>query len=136
MPVYSAWQFPHVHVPAPTERRLQLIASPSTTGCESASVIITSVVPGGTTGRHSHECDEIIFVTGRGTALLGEETELIETDSVIIAPRGVPHECRNGSETATLKLYCVFVPPLQPWGPIVPLVEKTKEYLQAERRSE
>ena len=58
----------------------------------------------------------------------GKEVPL-ETDSVVLAPKGIPHECRNVSETETLKLFCVFMPAIKVAGAMDELLAKTKEYL-------
>jgi len=61
---------------------------------------------------------------------MGGEKVKIETDSVILAPKGVEHECRNTSGTETLKLFCVYIPPLKLNELLLGLASKTKEYLK------
>jgi mannose-6-phosphate isomerase-like protein (cupin superfamily) len=132
MPVYNGWEFPNVKVDPPTVRYLKLIASPDTNGYNNASVFFSHIPVGGTTGMHTHaNNDEIMYFTGRGICIEnGKESEL-QTDSVVIAPKGVPHECRNTSETETLKLFCVFLPALEAKGQVMQmLVEKTKAFLK------
>ena len=129
--VYEGWKFPSVKAEPPAERYLKLIASPETTGYERASVLFSHLPPGGSTGMHTHPgSDEIMYVVGRGEGMIGDKKVKIETDSVAIAPMGVEHGCWNTSETDTLKLCCVFVPPLKPAGLLTELVDKTKEYLK------
>ena len=129
--VYKGWEFPSVKVEPPNVRYLKMIASPEVTGYEKASVLFSHIPPGSTTGLHTHpDSDEIIYFTGRGEGRMGGEKVEIETDSVMIAPMGVEHECRNTSETETLKLFCVFVPPLKATGLLADLARKTKEFIE------
>jgi len=129
--VYEGWKFPSVKVEPPNRRYLKLIASPETTGFDKATVLFSHIPPGGTTGRHTHpNSDEIIYFIGRGEGTIGNDEVEIETDSVMIAPMGVEHECRNSSETETLKLFCVFIPALKPSGVLKELIDKTNKYLK------
>ena len=129
--VYEGWKFPWVKVEPPTERYWKLIASPETTGYERASVLFSHLPPGGSTGMHTHPgSDEIMYFVGRGEGMIGDKKVKLETDSVMIAPMGVEHGCWNTSGTDTLRLCCVFVPPLKPTGLLAELVDKTKEYLK------
>ena len=131
--VYNGWELPSVKAEPPRERYLKLIACPETTGYDKATVLFSHIPPGSTTGMHTHpDSDEIIYCIGRGECTIdGEKIEKvkIETDSVIVAPKGVEHECRNTSETETLKLFCVYLPPLKLSELLLGLAKKTKEYL-------
>ena len=128
--VYEGWKIPSLKVEAPDTRYLKLIASPAATGYENATVLCCHIPPGGGTGVHTHPSDEIIYFIGRGESILAGEKSKIETDSVVIAPAGVEHGCWNTSETETLKLFCVFVPPLEDTERIGELARKTREYLE------
>jgi quercetin dioxygenase-like cupin family protein len=103
--------------------------SPELNGYKDATIIFSHIPPGSTTGRHTHASDEIMYVVGRGEGTVGDEVCKIETDSVVFAPRGIEHECRNTSETDTLKLFCVFIPPLKPPALLSKLIETTKKQL-------
>jgi len=128
--VFHGWEFPFAKTPAPNERFLRLIASAETNGYDKATVLLVHLPPLGTTGLHTHpDSDEIIFVTGRGEGTVAGEKTRLEADSVIIAPKGVEHQCHNTSETETLKLYCVFVPPMKLSPTLQELAKPTKEYL-------
>ena len=128
---YEGWKFPAIKVESPNMRYLKLIASPETTGYDKATILFCHIPPGGSTGSHVHASnDEIIYAVGRGEGTLAGEKLRIETDSVIIAPMGIEHECRNISETETLKLFCVFLPSLGPSGALLELRDKTKKYLK------
>ena len=129
--VYKGWEFPSVKAAPPRERFLKLIACPETTGYEKATVLLSHIPPGSTSGLHTHtDCDEIMYCVGRGECTIAGEKVKLETDSVIVAPMGVEHECRNTSETETLKLFCVYIPPIEPNKLLVELAEKTREYLK------
>lgn len=129
--VYNGWQFPSVKAEPPRERYLKLIACPETTGYEKATVLFSHIPPGSTSGMHTHpNSDEIMYCVGRGECVIAGGKVKLETDSVIVAPRGVEHECRNTSETETLKLFCVYLPPLELSELLLGLAQKTKEYLK------
>lgn len=133
--VYEGWEFPSVKAEPPNTRYLKMIASPEATGYEKATILFSHIPPGSTSGMHLHpDSDEIMYCIGRGEGKIGEETLKIETDSVIIAPMGVEHECRNTSETETLKIFCVFIPPLKAAGLLEELAHKTKEYIEGKHR--
>ncbi len=129
--VYNGWEFPAVKIAPPRERYLKLIACPETTGYEKATILFSHIPPGNTTGSHTHpDSDEIMYCVGRGECTMNGEKVKIETDSVIVAPMGVEHECRNTSGTETLKLFCVFLPPMKLSEPLAALVPETREYLK------
>ena len=128
--VFQGWEFPFAKTPAPGERSLRLIASAETNGYDKATVLLVHLPPLGTTGLHTHpDSDEIIFVNGRGEGSVAGEKSKLEVDSIIIAPKGVEHECRNTSDTESLKLYCVFIPPMKLSPTLHTIVQPTKEYL-------
>lgn len=126
--VYDGWEYPSVKADPPNTRFLKIIMSPEVNSYDKATVLFSHIPPGSTTGMHTHETDEIMYVVGRGEAQVGEETVPLETDSVIFAPGGVEHECRNTSGTETLKLFCVYIPPLKPSPLVEQLIKKTKAY--------
>jgi len=132
--VYRGWEFPAVKVEPPRERYLKLIACPETTGYNTATVLFSHIPAGSGTGKHTHpDSDEIMYFVGRGECLMDGEAIELETDSVIIAPKGVEHECRNTSETETLKIFCVYIPPLKLSELLAELAQKTKEYLASKK---
>jgi mannose-6-phosphate isomerase-like protein (cupin superfamily) len=49
---------------------------------------------------------------------------------VILAPKGITHECRNTSDTDTLKLFCVYIPPIKPTPLLETLIDRTKSFLE------
>jgi mannose-6-phosphate isomerase-like protein (cupin superfamily) len=134
--VYQGWEFPVFKGKAPMERYVKLIMSPETTGYPHCSLFFSFLLPGMTTSSHVHEeADEIMFVVGRGKAIIdGQEFDL-QDGSVIFSPRGSEHEVQNTSDYELLKLFCVFIPPIRP--PDLPnksmldeLLEKTIPYLE------
>ena len=128
--VYDGWEFPSVKLDPPNTRFMKMIMSPEVNSYNKATVLLAYIPPGSSTGRHTHPGDEIIcIIGGRGEGYVGDEVTKLEADSVILAPRGVEHECRNTSETETLKLFCVFIPPLEPSPLLEKLIEKTRKYL-------
>lgn len=81
---------------------------------------------------HVHvDSDEIIYFVGRGEGIIDGEKIQLETDSVMVVPKGVEHECRNTTETETLKLFCVFVPPIKLNETLKKLAEETREHLES-----
>ena len=129
--VYKGREFPSVRVEPPRERYLKLITCPETTGYELATVLFSHIPPGSATGVHTHpDSDEIMYCVGRGECIIDDEKIKLETDSVIVAPKGIEHECRNTSETETLKLFCVYIPPMKLNELLTELAKKTKKYLE------
>ncbi|PKL58520.1 MAG: cupin domain-containing protein [Firmicutes bacterium HGW-Firmicutes-14] len=127
----EGWKYPAVHIEPPNERYIKIIESPEITGYENATILFSHIPPGGTTGLHTHpDNDEIMYFVGRGEAILDGKRSALETDSVLVAQRGVEHQCINTSKTETLKLFCVFVPALKISGPLEKLAEETKKFLQ------
>ena len=128
--VYNGWEYPMVKADPPAERFLKIILSPEIGEYEKATVLFSHIPPGSTTGKHTHDSDEIMYVVGRGVSSVGTQDYTLETDSVIFAPKGVEHECRNTSQTDTLKLFCVYIPPLKPSPLLGRLIEKTEEHVR------
>ena len=128
---YDGWAFPSVKADPPNTRFLKIILSPEVNGYNEATILFSHIPPGSSTGVHTHTSDEIMYVIGRGESQVGGEVTKLETDSVIFAPKDIEHECRNSSETETLKLFCVYIPPLKPSPLVEKLIEKTKDYLKS-----
>jgi len=105
-----------VKVPVPNERVLKVLMCPELGNVEGLTILVSIIMPGSTTGLHTHDVDEYMYVvTGRGESIAEGESSPVESDSVIFAPKGVEHEVRSTSEE-TLKLFCVYVPALKPAG--------------------
>lgn len=127
--VFNGWEYPSIKADPPTARFLKMILSPEVGDYKDATVLFSHIPPGSATGKHTHTSDEIMHVTGRGECSVGAECYKLETDSVILAPKGVEHECRNTSETETMKLFCVYIPPLKPSPLLETLIQKTNSFI-------
>jgi mannose-6-phosphate isomerase-like protein (cupin superfamily) len=93
----------------------------ASTGLDSCICLCTRVPPGtGTTsGLHTHPSDQLYYVlTGRMHARVGDETHVVEPDSLVIIPAGVPHW--NWNEGAEDELHFeLIVPPPAAGQPLV-----------------
>ena len=123
MPVFSVWKINGVRVPKPNERILKIIMSPETTGTQELTLTASLIPLSSTTGSHTHESNEIMYVAhGRGEFILNGKSTPVQADQVAFAPKGSTHEMRNAGEE-TVKLICVFYPPLKAEGYIKEAIE-------------
>jgi len=123
-------RFPYEEFGTGVTRQVRLVVSPQTTGEERASIVYAIVPPGGLSEGHVHpDFDEYIFFESAGRAVLGDDAFDVPAKAVVHAKAGVKHECLNTSEGEDLRLLCVFMPPLKPYGKYDSLIEKTNEYL-------
>ena len=112
----EVWKVPGVKVPAPNERVLKILMSPEVTNTPRLTILVSIISPHSTTGLHTHEVDEFMYiVTGRGESTVAGEKSEVEPDVLLQVPAKVEHEIRSLSDE-TLKLFCVFSPPLKPQG--------------------
>jgi len=112
----EVWKVPGVKVPAPNERVLKVLMSPEVTNTPRLSILVSIISPQSTTGLHTHEVDEFMYVVaGKGESTIAGEKSEVEPDVLLHAPAKVQHEIRNLSDE-TLKLFCVFSPPFKPQG--------------------
>ena len=112
--------------PPPTERTLKILFSPELGTTDKVTVLASFIPPGGTTGLHSHDVDEIIYIaSGRGVYVEGDKEHPVEPDVVLYAPAKVAHEVRNTGDE-TIKLLCVYVPPVKPSEVIMKAIEAAK----------
>ena len=124
-----------VKVPMPNERVLKVLMCPELGNTKDATVLVSIISPGSTTGLHTHDVDEYMYVvTGRGKSIEGGKVSEVDADSVIFAPEGFEHEVKNTSEE-TLKLFCVYVPALKPAGYLEKAIECAKKSLTKEYRT-
>lgn len=115
MSVVNAREVRGVRVSAPYERLLKVCMSPEDGRTKDFTLLVSIISPGSGTNYHCHEeSGELIYVvSGYGKATIeGKEFE-VGADTAIYAPLGVRHMIRNASDE-TMKLVCVFVPPLPP----------------------
>ena len=114
MPYKKLWEIPSYKVDPPNERTLQVIYSPQIDkGIKDVTVLMSILFPhGGRSGLHTHTVDEIMYIiTGRGEGVEGDDIFEIEPGTIIYAPAGVKHECRNFSDE-TMQILCIYVPSL------------------------
>ena len=66
------------------------------TGASELAVWLNDVAPGEEVRRHSHDCEEVIYVAaGQLVASLGRETFELAKGDALFAPTGVVHGFRN-----------------------------------------
>jgi mannose-6-phosphate isomerase-like protein (cupin superfamily) len=131
--IFDSMEVPGAKVPAPNERVLKVLLSPELGSTDKFTLLFSIISPGNTTGLHTHDVDEIMYVvTGRGECIVGEEKGELKEDTVLFAPKLVKHEVKNvGDET--LKLVCFYVPPMKPAGYFAEATNKAKEYFKGLR---
>ena len=114
MPCKRLWKIPSKKVAPPNERCLQIIYSPQQDAkVANATFLMSTLAPhSGQTGVHTHVVDEIIYIiTGRGEGEDdGKAFELVP-GTIIYAPAGIKHNCRNFSDES-MQMFCVYVPAL------------------------
>lgn len=116
MLVKRTWEIRASKVDPPFERSLKVIFSPDSDGVGDFTLLVSTLYQrGGKTAMHDHpEHGELMYVTtGRGYAILGDQTIEVEPDTTFYAPPGVQHQVVNmGDET--MKILCFFTPALPP----------------------
>jgi mannose-6-phosphate isomerase-like protein (cupin superfamily) len=103
-----------------------------TTGPHS-QVVVMSIPPGGDIGEEVHDdVDQaLVFVQGRGKAILDGQESAVGPDRLVHVPAGTRHNFLN-TGAVDLRLYTIYAPPEHEPGTI----HKTKaEADEAERRS-
>jgi mannose-6-phosphate isomerase-like protein (cupin superfamily) len=88
-----------------------------------SQVVLMSIPPGGEIGEETHhDVDQVlIFVAGKGEAILNGEHHPVATNSLCFVPAETKHNFIN-TGTSDLKLYTVYAPPEHKPG----TVHKTK----------
>ncbi|MFQ6077027.1 MAG: cupin domain-containing protein [Candidatus Bathyarchaeia archaeon] len=125
--IKKVWKVPGARVPPPNERTLKVLASPEVTKTENLTLLLSLISPGSTTGSHTHDVDEFMYmVSGRGEGTVEGEVFPLTPDVLLFAPAGAGHEIKNTGDE-TLKIFCVFTPPLKPTGYIAKAVEAAKK---------
>jgi mannose-6-phosphate isomerase-like protein (cupin superfamily) len=122
--VVKTWEMPSVKRDPPHERVLKLLYAPELNEYENATMLLSYIPPGHNSEQHVHQdSDEIMYFFGKGRGTLGDEKFDIEPDVVVLAPKGVPHQFWNTSDTDMMKIICIYVPPVK----LSPLLEKCAE---------
>ncbi|MEM3863984.1 MAG: cupin domain-containing protein [Metallosphaera sp.] len=132
MPVINAKEITGYLVPKPAERELKIVLAPQLVNYDKATILLSLIPPGSSTGLHQHGSDEIMYiVSGEGEAveiINGKETVTkVKPGYVIETTSGIQHEIKNTGST-TLELFAVFIPPLPAAGAIAEAINKAKEY--------
>ncbi len=128
--IVKVWEVPGYKVPPPNERLLKILMSPELGNTDKATVLVSMIPPGGTTGLHTHEVDEFMYVaSGRGTQTIEGKQLPVEPDTLIFAPADVPHEIKNTGDDM-IKLVCFYVPPLKPSPTFQKAIEAAKKALK------
>lgn len=118
------------------KRIIKLVISPYTTGENRLAIVHVSVPPGGISEGHIHdESDELIYFNNEGKVVLDGVEYVIEKCSIVIAKRGVKHECINTSICEELTLLCIFIPPIKPYGVYPKLIELTKKFFMKSQQT-
>ena len=131
--VYNSMDFPYAEFGEEIKREVRLVISPQTTGETRLSLVLTTLPAGAVSEGHVHDdFDEYIYFDIGGKVLLDGLAADVPPQGIVHAKAGVNHECVNASESDTLHLVCVFVPPLKPYGKYGGLIEQTNAYLARE----
>lgn len=112
--VKKVWEAPGKTMTEPYTRNIQVIYTPQhDDGMRDYTFLIANLYPvDGQTGYHTHPVVEMILIlSGRGEGRVGDEKCLLEPGTVLYAPAGVFHECKNTSDES-MKLACYFTPAL------------------------
>ncbi len=138
MPVINAKEITGYLVPKPAERELKVVLAPQLGNYDKATILLSLIPPGSSTGLHQHGSDEIMYVvSGEGEAIEiveGKQTVTkIKPGYVIRTTPGIQHEIKNTGST-TLELFCVFIPPLPTAGAVAEAINKAKEYYSTKRQ--
>jgi quercetin dioxygenase-like cupin family protein len=130
--VYDILDFPYAEFGEEGKtRQVRLVVSPETTGEKRLSLVYTTVPPGAVSEGHIHaDFDEYIFFDIGGKLILDGKSFDVPEKGLVHAKAGQKHECINTSPDRQLGLFCVFAPPLKPYGKYPALITSTKKYLE------
>ena len=98
---------------------------------EHSQIVLMSIEPGDEIGEETHEVDQVlVFVKGKGEAVLDGERSPIRKSSLVAVPAGTLHNFINTGDKP-LKLFTIYSPPEEAPG----TVHRNKaEALAAEQR--
>lgn len=76
-----------------------------------SQLVVMSIEPGDEIGLETHDLDQVlVFVQGKGKAILDGVESAVENGSLVVVPSGVEHNFVNtGGEP--LKLFTLYCPP-------------------------
>jgi len=94
-------------------------------GLRQLSVWRQRMAPGAATPPHVHDCDEVVFcLAGNGEVHIAGQALRFDASSVLVLPRGLPHQIFN-TGSVPLETLGVFgqtpVPTCGPDGEVLPL---------------
>lgn len=76
-----------------------------------SQIVLMSVEPGDDIGEETHDVDQVlVFVKGRGIAVLDGERSDVEKGSLVVVPASTKHNFINTGDKP-LKLYTIYSPP-------------------------
>ncbi|MFW6176496.1 MAG: cupin domain-containing protein [Thermoplasmatota archaeon] len=108
-------------------RLLKVFLSPEVGNYEDATVLISDIQPGKSTGMHTHESNEIMFVAeGQGYKVCGGKKHFINKGSIMLAPKNVDHNIVNEGNDI-MRLFCVYIPPIDTSGKFEEATKNMKE---------
>ena len=131
MIVYDTNRFPYAEFGVGIPRQVRMIVAPELSGKDGISLVHTSIPAHAVSEGHIHEdFDEYIFFCMAGKVIVDEVEYDVPEQGVVHARAGSKHECIISHPIETLRLFCVFVPSLKPYGKYFDLIQDTKVYIQ------
>jgi len=131
MNIFDIEKLPYVEFGSKITRKVRIVISPETTGETRLAIVQVNIPPGGISDGHMHDkSDEYIYFDNDGAVILDGIRHEVKRGSLVQAVKGVIHECINTSSEKELNLFCVFVPPFEPYGSYPELIESTKNFLK------
>ncbi|MDD5017908.1 MAG: hypothetical protein PHO15_07415 [Eubacteriales bacterium] len=130
MVVYDTMSFPFAEFGEGLIREIRIIVAPELSDEDHLSLVHTSIPPYAVSEGHIHEdFDEYIFFNTAGKVIVDGVEYDVPSQGVVHAKAGSQHECINIHPNKTLRLLCIFVPSLKPYGKYLELIEDTKNFL-------
>ena len=75
-----------------------------------SQLTIMSIPAGGEIGEEVHHVDQLlVFVSGKGEAILNDEIRPVEPNHLVFVPAGTKHNFKNTGQS-DMKLYTVYAP--------------------------
>ena len=85
---------------------------------EHSQIVLMSIEPGDEIGEETHEVDQVlVFVKGKGEAVLDGERSPIRKSSLVAVPAGTLHNFINTGDKP-LKLFTIYSPPEEAPGTV------------------
>ena len=85
---------------------------------EHSQIVLMSIEPGDEIGEETHDVDQVlVFVKGKGEAVLDGERSPIRKSSLVAVPAGTLHNFINTGDKP-LKLFTIYSPPEEAPGTV------------------